>query len=165
MIYYLNTFFVYSILGYLLESLLKILFFPNMNNGFLFGPWIPIYGIGTCLIIFIMRLIFNRFKVKRYQKVILLFSISMLSLTILELIGGYLIQFITGKIFWDYSNLKFNIGHYIALEISIVWGICSLLITYILKPLLDKIIKKIPSIITYLALSLFVIDLILTIIL
>ena len=122
------------------------------------------YGLGACLIIFIMRLIFNRIKVKRFFKIILLFFISMITLTLLELIGGYLIKLITNKIFWDYSSLKFNIGHFIAIEISFVWGIMSLIVTYFLKPLSDKLEKKIPSIITYLAFSIYLIDFILSIV-
>ena len=140
--YYLNTFFIYSILGFIWETLIKYIFFSHMNNGFLYGPWIPIYGFGACIIIFIMRLIFNRFKLKRIYKIILLFLISSITLTILEFMGGHLIELLTNKIFWNYSKLKFNIGHYIALEISLVWGIMSLVITYIIKPIIDKLLKK-----------------------
>lgn len=156
--YYINTFIVYSMLGFILETTLKYLFFPSMNNGFLIGPWIPIYGLGTCIIIFIMRLVFNRFKVKRFIKVICLFFISSIVLTLLEFFGGNLIELLTGKVFWKYDNLMFNFGHYIALEISLVWGIMSLIVTYIIKPILDKIIKKIPSSITYSVLILIIID-------
>jgi uncharacterized membrane protein len=92
---YLNNFIIYSIFGYIIETLLKILFFPSMNNGFLYGPWIPIYGLGVCIIIFIMRLVFNRIKVKRFMKILLVFIISALILTLLELIGGHLIEFFT----------------------------------------------------------------------
>lgn len=161
--YYLNTFFIYSILGFIWETLIKYIFFSHMNNGFLYGPWIPIYGFGACIIIFIMRLIFNRFKLKRIYKIILLFLISSITLTILEFMGGHLIELLTNKIFWNYSKLKFNIGHYTALEISLVWGIMSLVITYIIKPIIDKLLKKIPSIITYLVLFIFMIDLVITI--
>lgn len=156
--YYINTFLIYSILGFVFETLMKLFFFPNMNNGFLYGPYIPIYGFGVCLIIAIMRFVFNRIKVKRFIKIILVFLISAFILTVLEFVGGYLIELITGKIFWDYSKLKFNIGPYIALEISFIWGIMSLVVIYLLKPITDKIIKKIPSIITYLVLICFIID-------
>ena len=149
-------------LGYILETFMKTFFFKSMNNGILYGPWIPIYGFGTCIIIFIMRTIFNRFKVSRFLKIILLFIISTLTLTILEYISGHLIHLLTGKIYWNYSKLKFNIGHFIALEISIIWGIMSLIITYFIKPITDKIIKKIPSILTYLVSFLFIIDCIFT---
>ena len=156
--YYINNFLIYSIIGFIVETITKLIFFPNMNNGFLYGPWIPVYGFGACLIIFIMRFIFNRFKVNRITKIILLFIISSFILTILELIGGYLIEWITGDIFWDYSDLKFNIGHYIALEISLLWGFMSIVITYVVKPITDKVINKIPSYITYLALAIIILD-------
>ena len=32
-----------------------------------------------------------------------------------------------------------------ALEISLIWGIMSLVVIYLVKPIIDKIIKKIPS--------------------
>lgn len=155
---YLNNFIIYSIFGYIIETLLKILFFPSMNNGFLYGPWIPIYGLGVCIIIFIMRLVFNRIKVKRFMKILLVFIISALILTLLELIGGHLIEFFTKKVFWDYSKFKFNIGHYIAIEISTLWGVMSIIIIYVLKPLTDKLIKKMPSIITYLVFLIITFD-------
>lgn len=161
--YYVNNFLIYSFIGYIFESLLKTLFHNNMNNGFLYGPWIPIYGFGVCIIIFIMKLIFNRFKTKRFIKILLLFLISSITLTLLEFIGGSLIYILTKKTFWNYSKLRFNIGPFIALEISIIWGIMSIIITNLIKPIIDKIIKKIPSIITYLVLLIFLIDLIITI--
>lgn len=160
--YYINVFLIYSIIGYVMETFLKI-FIPNMHNGILYGPWVPIYGLGCSLIIFIMRLIFNRIKINRFIKIILVFFISLISLTVLEFIGGNLIEYFTGKIYWDYSKLKFNFGHYIALEISLIWGIMSLIIIYIIKPIIDKLIKKIPFFITYLVLCIFIIDLIFTI--
>ena len=161
--YYINNFLIYSILGFILETSVKLLLFPDMNNGFLYGPWIPVYGFGVCIIIFIMRFVFNRFKVNRFIKIVLLFVISTFTLTLLELMGGHLIELLTGEIFWDYSDLKFNFGHYIALEISLIWGTMSLVITYIIKPITDKIIKKIPSSITYSVLSIFLIDFVITI--
>ena len=162
--YYINNFIIYSIFGFIIETTLKYVLFPNMHNGSLYGPWVPIYGLGTCIIIFVMRFIFNRIKVKRIIKIILLFLTSFIILTILELIGGHLIHLLTGKIFWDYKKLKFNIGHYIALEISTIWGIMSLVIIYIIKPQIDKLIKKIPSTITYLVFTIFIIDLIVNLI-
>ena len=147
-----------------METSLKYLFFPKLNNGFLYGPWIPVYGFGVCLIIIIMRFVFNRIKLSRPIKIILLFLISTLVLTLLEYVGGNIIELLTGKVFWKYDDLKYNFGHYIALEISLVWGIMSLIITYIIKPIFDRIIKKIPSIITYLVLVLILFDFIFTLV-
>lgn len=160
--YYINNFLIYSIFGFLIETFLKTFFFKGMNNGIMYGPWIPVYGFGCCLIIFIMRFVFNRIKVNRLSKIFLLFLISMIILSVLELLGGILVEAISGEVFWDYSDLKFNFGHYIALEISLIWGIMSLVIIYIIKPIIDKLIKKIPSFLTYLVLIIFLVDLIYT---
>ena len=142
-----------------METILKTFFFKSMNNGFLYGPIIPIYGFGACLIIIIMRFIFNRIKVNRISKIMLLFLVSIIILTTLEFLGGHLIKLLTGKTFWNYNKLKYNLGPFISLEISLVWGIMSLIITYLIKPLTDKLERKIPSIITYLVFTIFIIDL------
>lgn len=159
MLYYINVFLIYSMIGFLMETSLKTFFFHHMNNGTMYGPWIPVYGLGCCLIIVCMRFVFNRIKVNRLSKVCLFFLLSTLTLTLLELIGGVFIEAISGKVFWDYSDLKYNFGHYIALEISLIWGVLSLLIIYVMKPFIDKIIKKIPKYLTYLVLILFILDL------
>lgn len=132
-----------------------------MHNGSLNGPWIPIYGIGSILIILVIK-ITNKINISNFIKNILLFVISFIILALIEFIGGHIIEGVTGKVYWDYSKLKFNIGNYISLEISTVWGIMSLVIKYILKPFTDKISKKIPSIITYLVSIIFIIDFIIS---
>ena len=80
----------------------------------------------------------------------------------LEYIGGFLIEFLFGRIFWDYSYETFNIGRYTSLRMCILWGICSLLLIYIIIPFLNKIIKKIPKWITIILVLLFIIDLVIT---
>ena len=132
-----------------------------MHNGSLNGPWIPIYGIGSILIILVIK-ITNKINISNFIKNILLFVISFIILALIEFIGGHIIEGVTGKVYWDYSKLKFNIGNYISLEISTAWGIMSLVIKYILKPFTDKISKKIPSIITYLVTIIFIIDFIIS---
>lgn len=160
--YYINSFLLYSMIGFLLETTLKTFFFPHMNNGIMFGPWIPVYGLGCCLIIVIMRFVFNRIKVNRIIKIFLVFLFSFFLLTLLEWVGGILIELLFHRIFWDYSDLKFNFGHYIALEMSLIWGIMSLFIIYLVKPCVDWLIKKIPSFVTYFVFFLFLCDLVYT---
>lgn len=162
MLYYLNSFYIYSVLGFLLEFLVKTFLFKGMNSGILYGPWLPVYGFGGISVIFIMRLVFNRFKMPRWLKIISIFLIAAVFLSLIELLGGLLIETIFNRVFWDYSSMKFHIGKYISLEMALVWGIGSLIIIYIIKPLLDKFIKKIPSIITILVSILFLIDVVCT---
>jgi len=157
--YYLNYFFIFSFLGHILETFI----YYNGESGILFGPWTPVYGIGT-FIILLIHLFLDKTTKNKYLKVLLLFILSSIILTIIEAIGGYLIEYIFHKTFWDYSYLKFHIGKYIALEIALIWGISSITVIYILKHFIDKIIGKIPKYLTYILTILIILDLILTII-
>lgn len=160
--YYINTFLIYSIIGFVIETSLKFFLFKGMNNGILYGPWIPVYGIGCVMIIIIMRFVFNRIKVPRWLKLVLVFLLSAIILTVAELLGGLLIEKVFHKVFWDYRDMKFHIGPYISLEMALLWGAMSIVVIYIIKPIIDKVIEKIPSIITYLVLVAFSIDLVFT---
>lgn len=154
--YYLYYFFIYSIIGYLIET-----FILNKESGILLGPWAPIYGLGAIIILLIYKYI-NKKPLNKVTKYILLFLSCFFILTILELIGGYLIELIFNTTFWDYSNYKFNIGKYISLEVSLTWGICSIILIHFLKPITDKFIKIIPTLLIYSLIIIFITDIIYT---
>ncbi len=157
--YYLNCFFVYSFLGFLFETGVAKVTGNNFNSGILYGPFTPIYGIGVFLILIISKYFFLNLHMPRWVETIIVFFILFLVLTFIEWLGGILIEKIFGVVFWDYSHLKWNIGKYISLEISLVWGILSIILIYIIHPFLEKFILKIPSAISYLLLCVFLIDL------
>lgn len=154
--YYIKYFFLTSVLGFLLENI----FCKNYDSGILYGPWTPVYGIGSIIIILVSEKIFKKYNLNRFTKYIIIFISSTLLLSLSELVGGLLIEKIFGYSFWDYSNHKFHIGKYVCLEMSIVWGIASILFIVILKKPLDKIVNKIPNYIIYATSILFVIDII-----
>lgn len=160
--YYMNVFFLSSFLGYLIETVMKTFFFPSMNNGILYGPWIPVYGFGCVSIVLLEKFIFEKINGHYFFKVSFLFVSVVILLTVLEWIGGNLIEICFHEVFWDYSGLKFNIGNYIALEMSLVWGVVSILFIYFIKPIEDFIIKKIPVWLTISVSILFIIDLVYT---
>jgi len=155
---YLNIFFFFSILGHFLEST----FVKNYNSGILYGYWTPIYGIGVVII-----LLFNQFLKKKMKKpwmrYVLLFFLSAITLSTMEYIGGYIIEKLFHQVFWNYQDHKANIGKYTSLEMSLVWGICSILIALIINPIAEKYSQKIPNWISYILLILFVVDILLTI--
>ena len=157
--YYLNYFFIFSIIGHILETFV----YHNGESGILFGPWTPVYGIGV-IIISLIHLFLDKTSKNKITKPLLLFILSSIILTLIEAIGGYLIEYLFHITFWDYSYLKFHIGKYIALEMSLVWGISSIVVIYVLKPFIDKIIGKIPKYLTYILTILIIIDFICTLI-
>ena len=160
--YYLNNFILFSFLGFLFENIMHLVttgnLTSNLTNNPFYGPWMPIYGFGVIIMIFLTRLVFNRIKLNRPLKIVILFLAITIILTILELIGGYLTEFVFHKSFWDYTDLKFNFGKYIALEVSLGWGIACLIFLYVVKPLTDKFIEKIPKFISIILLILIIID-------
>lgn len=155
--YYINNFILYSLFGHLLEVMI------NKSSGFLYCPWTPVYGLGVLIIISIHKIIKKRHYNKRTE-VLITFIISSIILSLIELLGGYLLQFLFHKTFWNYSEFLLNIGKFIAIEISIIWGILAIIYIYLLKPLSDKLTKKIPNYITIICSVLFILDLIITII-
>lgn len=156
--YYLNYFFIFSIIGHIIESFI----YYNGNSGILLGWWTPIYGIGVVIILLINNLI-SKIKTNKIIRILILFIMSAILLSIIEAIGGYLIEWIFNYSFWDYSDYKFNIGKYTALEMGIIWGLCSIIVHFI-KPFFDKIISKIPKYFTYILIILFILDLFFTVI-
>lgn len=151
---YINYFFIYSIFGHIIEKTL----YPKEASGILYGWWTPIYGIGCLIIIGIFYLLSNKTKLKGLLKVISLFICSAFFLALIEYIGGMLIYKIFHFSFWDYSNMKYNIGKYTSLEMALIWGVSSILLIYIIHPIIVKLEKHIPKWITYILVLLFITD-------
>ena len=101
-------------------------------------------------------------KLNKISKPIIVFLIGFIILSFMELISGILIQKLFRVTFWDYSNEPFSIFRYTSLKMSFIWGTSSLLIIYIIKPILDKFITKIPRPVSYVLITLFTIDAFLT---
>jgi len=121
--------------------------FYYVNSGFTqvymrgsnYLPWINIYMYGSFLILFLTY--------KRRKKPLQVFLISAISTGILEYFSGLILYGILGRTrCWDYNQeiLNFgNIGGYVCLRSVLVFGICGLLLIYIILPLLLKLIKKV----------------------
>lgn len=159
--YYINSFFIYSIFGYIMEMIFGIIIGAhNPESGVLYGPWTPIYGFASILIILISEKLFKNLHMKRWKETIIVFFIITITLMLLEWIGGVLIEIIFGFTFWDYTGNRFNLGKYTCLEMGIVWGAMGIIFIYLIRPFLDKYIKKIPFWLTIIMTVLFTLDLI-----
>ena len=160
--YYLNTFLLYSILGFLLETVRSFLVNSKFTSGILYGPWTPIYGIGIVIVILISNYLFAHLHLSRWVETLITFMIITLVLTLLEWLGGVLIEKIFHVVFWDYSKEALSIGKYISLSKSLIWGVGSIIFIYVLKPLLEGVIKRVPVPVTVILTLLMLSDLILT---
>ena len=161
--YYINIFFFYSIIGYLLETLGAFILNNGFESGILYGPITPIYGIGALVIMYLSEKVFKNLHLNKIVETIILFILVTIILTILEFLAGITIEKLFNIVFWDYSNHKYHLGKYISLTMSLIWGGISIIFTFIIKPLFDKFILKIPKYITIILSFLFIIDIIITI--
>lgn len=159
---YIKMFFIYSILGFLLESSVALIFGWSFESGILFGPWTPVYGFGTILIHTLSQYLFLHLHLNRIIETIIVFFIVTILLTLLEWFGGVLIEAIFHTHFWDYSNHAYHIGPYISLTMSLLWGVGSIFFIYLINPKCNRWFEKIPNWIFILLIFLFAIDLVLT---
>lgn len=160
--YLLNCFFLYSILGFLAETIYALVMGYDFSSGILYGPWTIVYGIGSVLIIIIADKLFKNLHMNRFVETIIVFLMIIIVLTLLEWLGGVLIEWLFGITFWDYSDSKYHIGKYISLGMSLVWGFMGIIFIYLIKPITDKIVGKIPKWVTYTLCLLFLIDVVVT---
>lgn len=158
--YYINIFFIYSVVGYIIEYILYLIM--GYKGGILYGPWTPIYGVGSVFIIYIYNKYISKLKTHKILKFLCIFLTGFILLSIIEYTGGILLKICFDKTLWDYTDYEFNIGKYAALEMGLIWAISSLLLIYILKKPTDIIAKKIPKYITWILTLLFIIDTIFT---
>ena len=164
MYYYLNYFFIFSILGHIFETIMYKMLNLHLESGFLYGYWTPVYGVGVILILLVSKKIFSRLKLNKFVEILIFLIVITAVLTLTEFIGGNLLELIFKREFWSYTDHKYHFGKYIALDISVIWMICSLIFICLIKPWMDKLIIKIPKFITYIFIILFIIDLFCTLI-
>lgn len=107
-----------------------------VNRGFANGPYCPIYGFGMSFVIVFL----SGFK----NNIPLLFVLGMLLTTALEYFTAYLLEVIFKAKWWDYSYKKFNFQGRICLDISVAWGVLSVIMIELVVPFIDKVVDKIP---------------------
>ena len=157
----LNLFLIFSIIGNMFERILMYFRHTDYVSGFMGTIFTPIYGIAIIIIIFIHKRININNKL---IKILIEFIIFSIVLSMIELVGGKLIELVFNKIYWNYDKYKYNIGKYISLETGILWGVMSILSLYIIYPIYKKIEKYIPSIITIILSIAFILNFIIVII-
>lgn len=108
-----------------------------VNRGFLHGFWLPIYGIGSILLI----TIFGRTKHSAFA----IFFFSMIICSIMEYMTSYILERLFHKKWWDYSYLVFHLNGRICLFSMVMFGIAGCLLIFYIAPFLNKQINKIPK--------------------
>lgn len=129
--YVFILFMIYSIIGYICEMTYAA--FKNqkiVNRGFLCGPYLPIFGLGSIFILYALT---------RYENdPIVVFVFGMIICSALEYFTSFLLEKIFHNMWWDYYEFKYNLNGRICLFASILFGVGGLLIIYVVQPLVER---------------------------
>ena len=132
---YLFIFCLFSVVGWVLELIYRSIVMKKfINPGFMSGCVVPLYGFGAV----IMNIICTLFSgIESNYKIIFIFIISVILLSILEFISGYILLKYFHLKLWDYSMYKYNYKGFICLEFSFIWGLLSLVFYLFIYKWLD----------------------------
>lgn len=131
-------FFIMSFAGWVWEVSLHFLTKGCfVNRGVLHGPWLPIYGAGSVLIL----LLLNRLR----RKPVAEFIAAVALCGFIEYYTSYFLEIIThGKRWWDYHGYFLNLNGRICAEGLLTFGIGGVVMVYVLAPFLDNLIRRLP---------------------
>ena len=101
------------------------------NRGFCHGPWIPIYGVGACLLVLLSH---------GYEgNIFYLFCVGFIGGSCLELVTGVTMNKLFHMRWWDYSHNPLNFHGYICVPASIGWGFAAIFVMRVLHPRISSI--------------------------
>lgn len=106
------------------------------KRGFLYGPYLPVYGFGALLMVLLL---------KRFRKnPVIFFLLSVLVTGVLEYVTGLAMWQIWHQRWWDYTGLFLNIEGFVCLRSVISFGLGGLLLIYLIEPALSRLVSKWP---------------------
>ena len=137
-LYHVLAFFlIYSCTGWCLEVIFAAATTGQLvNRGFLNGPVCPIYGFGMIIVLFALTPL--------QDSVLLLYIGGVILPSALELVGGWALYKLYHTRWWDYSDFPFNIGGYICLQFSLLWGVGTLVVMRIVHPVVAGLVDMVP---------------------
>ncbi len=121
-----------SVCGWVIELFFRRIFSAKrwINPGFLNGPYLPMYGFGTCILFG-----FSSIPVPKWLVVIIVFF----ALTLLEYVTGLIFVKVFKIRLWDYSDRFGNIQGIICPLFSVFWGAIGAGFVYLLYDPLSRL--------------------------
>lgn len=131
-------FFTICLFGFLWEVSLNLIIEGSFaKKGMLHGPWLPIYGSGSIMILTVLN--------KLRSKPVLEFSAAVVLCGVVEYLTSLILELThDGQMWWNYSGYFLNLQGRICAEGLLVFGVGGIAIVYLVAPLLDNLIRKIP---------------------
>lgn len=132
--YLFLIFFFYSVLGYIIEVIACFAYTKKFNpsRGYLIGPYIPVFGFGTIIMVNLLDKYKNDF--------LILFVLSMVICSLVEYLASLLMEKIFKLRWWDYSHESFNVNGRICLKNGLLFGIGGVIIIKYFHPLFNNLL-------------------------
>ena len=143
---YFLLFIIYSFIGWIYETCYCTIHERSwQNRGFLYGPCIPLYGVGATLAqIIFLDLPFDNLRNASNLTIFLGCAIGSI---FLEYITSYILEKRFHARWWDYSDLPLNINGRVCLIFTICFGLAGIIVTqFVIPPILDMV-SSIPELI------------------
>ena len=109
-----------------------------VNRGTMYGPWIPIYGVGGTAIV----LLLDRFKNGSKGR---LFVMAVVLCAVLEYLSSFLLDFLLNSSYWDYKNMFMNLNGRICLAGLAAFGLGGLFGVYVAAPGIARFAGRFPA--------------------
>ncbi len=103
-----------------------------VNRGFMYGPFLPIYGSGAIM----MLVVSSPFQ----DHLIAIYFAGLVGATVLEYVTGTAMEALFHVRYWDYSYQRFQYKGHICLSSSVAWGFLTLLLTQLLHKPVEQFI-------------------------
>lgn len=134
-------FMVYALAGWGLEQLYcRLTTGSYKKDGFLRGPFKPMYGIAPLLVFWSIRADMGWLQIA---------GLSILLPTVVELVSGILLNRWFQVRYWDYSSYPFQIKGYICVRFSIYWMLLTLAVWYGVQPVLASVYQVVSPVWLY----------------
>ena len=128
--------------GWILEVIFRRFFSGNnkerrwINPGYLYGPWLPVYGFGLCAL-YLLSGIGGILPIGGILGRLILIVIMTFSVTAVELLAGLLSVKVLRADLWDYSSEWGNYKGLICPRFAFFWGIiCALYLLFLHRALI-----------------------------
>ncbi|HQC83956.1 MAG TPA: DUF975 family protein [Bacilli bacterium] len=129
-------FFMASFGGWLWEVFFNYINYGGfVNRGSLHGPWLPLYGFGSIIVLLVLR--------KYRDDYVKQFMGSLILCGSLEYFTGLYLETVMHLRWWDYDYYFLNIGGKVCLESLLLFGFGGCLLVYVLAPIWELIFSHI----------------------
>ncbi len=131
-------FFIFCFIGYAWEVLYYLITTGTfINRGTMYGPWLPIYGVGGALVLLLLHRFVDRPVLTFFLVIVLCGSV--------EYFTSWFLEVFKGTKWWDYTGYFLNINGRVCLEGLLVFGFAGTLGIYLMGPVLDNQLNRIPK--------------------